>query len=106
MTYSDLKQIVKQLKKTVPCNVCHKKFTDDDLEVVSTFQNEGLFHFDCRNCKNQLMVHVSIMGQNQEKTANFNIKSHSPDMVNPNEALDMHNFLNKFNGDFKQLFSK
>ncbi len=105
MNYPELKAILKQLKKTVPCNVCQKKFTDEDIQVVSTYQNEGLFHFSCHNCKNQLMVHVSITaGQNEERSANFNIKTHSPDHVNPNEVLDMHNFLNKFNGDFKELF--
>jgi transcription initiation factor IIE alpha subunit len=105
MNYKELKEITKQLKKTIPCNVCQKKFVDEDLQVISTYQQEGLFQFNCSNCKNQLMVHVSIMFQNEEKSANFNIKSRSADQVNPNEVLDMHNFLNKFNGDFKELFS-
>ena len=106
MIYPELKEIIKQLKKAVPCNVCHKKFQDEDLQVISTYANEGLFHFDCHNCKNQLVVHVSIMTKRNEKHANFNIKSRSPDKINPNEVLDMHNFLNKFNGDFKELFLK
>ncbi len=105
MNYPELKEIIKQLKKTVPCNVCHKKFLDEDLQVVSTYQNEGLFHFHCHNCKNQLMVHVSIVGNSEERSANFNIRTSNPDKVNPNEVLDMHNFLSKFNGDFKELFS-
>lgn len=104
MNYTELKEIVKQLKKMVPCNVCHKKFMNEDLQVLSTYHNEGLFHFYCHNCKNQLVVHVSIVVQNDEKTANFNIKTHTGDLINPNEVLDMHNFLNQFNGDFKQLF--
>lgn len=106
MNYRELKEISRQLKKTVPCNICHKKFLDEDLQVVSTYQNEGLFHFDCHNCKNQLMVHVSIIAKNNERNANFFIKTRTPEKVNPNEVLDMHNFLSKFNGDFKELFLK
>jgi len=105
MNYAELREIVKHLKRVVPCNMCKKKFLDEDLQVLSTFQQEGLFYFHCHNCKNQLMVHVSIVGKNEERTANFNIKTHNPGKINPNEILDMHNFLNRFNGDFKHLFS-
>ncbi len=105
MNYPELKEIIKQLKKSVNCNVCQKKFMDEDIQVISTYQNEGLFHFNCHNCKNQVMVHVSIVGTNEERTANLNIKTRNAEKVDPNEVLDMHNFLNKFNGDFKELFS-
>ena len=106
MNFPELKEIIKQLKKAVPCNICHKRFMDEELQVISTYANEGLFHFDCHNCKNQLVVHVSIINKKNEKHANFNIKTRTPDLINPNEVLDMHNFLNQFNGDFKELFLK
>jgi hypothetical protein len=105
MNYPELKEIIKQLKKTAPCNVCHKKFMDEDLQVVSTYQNEGLFHFNCHNCKNQLMIHVAISGSpDEEGGTNFSIKTRNADKVDPNEILDMHNFLRKFDGNFKELF--
>lgn len=76
---------------------------DESIHVLSAFHNDALFYFLCFNCKNQLVVHVSIMEQG--KNANkINIQAKSASHVSSNEVLDLHNFLNKFNGDFKELF--
>ena len=114
MSYAELKEIIKHLKKIVPCNTCQKRFGSDELQVVSTFQNEGLFHLSCGNCHNQLLVHVAIMnrkhaGLNQnvglKLNNNLNIQTHKSGDISPNEVLDIHNFLKQFNGDFKNLFT-
>ena len=89
----------------MPCNTCHKKFNDYGLKVISTFNNEALFHFRCFNCNNQLIVHVSIVEQDQ-RTNRLNIQAQSASQVTQNDILDIHNFLNQFNGDFKEFFSK
>lgn len=109
MNYSDLKEIIKHLKRIVPCNSCKKKFGDEELQVVSTFNNEGLFHLNCKSCSNQLLVHAAIVSKTDTKT-NFNVQMQRTDgnigsTISTNEILDIHNFLNQFNGDFKQLFT-
>jgi hypothetical protein len=103
MNYADLKEIIKQLKKVVLCNNCQKKFGNEEMNLVTTFQNESLFHLNCGNCGNQLLVHVAIVSKNDAST--LSIKTHQGPEISQNEALDMHNFLGQFNGDFKQLFS-
>lgn len=105
MNYSELQEIIKHIKKIVPCSNCKKKFMNEDLEVISTFQNEGLFHFSCRNCRTQLLVHANIVSQNED-TKNYSIATHDADKISKNEILDMHNFLGNFNGDFENLFIK
>lgn len=105
MQYSELKEIINHLKKKFPCSTCKKKFLNQDLQVLSTFQNEGILHFNCHNCKNQMLIHVAIVSQNQEKST-FSIETKNAVQVSPNEILDIHNFLNNFNGDFKELFSQ
>lgn len=104
MHYAELKAIVRHLKKVMPCNQCTRKFLDEGIRVISTFQLEALFHFRCLNCKNQLIVHVSIVEQG-DKTSRLNIQAQNADKISHNDILDIHNFLNKFNGDFKELFS-
>lgn len=104
MSYAELKEIIKHLKKVMPCNNCKKKFMNEDMRVLSTFNNEALFHFRCHTCANQLMVHVSVVEQN-EKVNKLNIQTQNPGSISPNDILDIHNFLNQFNGDFKTLFS-
>jgi hypothetical protein len=106
MNFSELQQIIKHLKKEVPCHACQKKFGNRGMQVISTFQNEALLQMDCFNCTNRLLVHVAIINQQQEKgtlkpQAEFTFHSE----ISKNEILDMHNFLNKFNGDFKELFT-
>ena len=108
MNYSELKEILKHLKKTVNCNNCKKKFATDDMQVVSTYNSEGLFHFTCHNCENQILVHVAIMNQHHEhvteKSSAARIETQNTIVINQNDILDMHNFLNNFNGSFKELF--
>lgn len=104
MNYSELQIIIKHLKKAVSCNNCKKKFAPEGLEIVSTFKSEALLHLNCFNCHNEILVHVAIVS-NQEKST-LNIRTHKPGEISQNEILDMHNFLNQFNGDFKELFTK
>lgn len=104
MNFNDLKSIIRQLKKSVTCTQCSKKFMNDDIQVLSTFGNEGLFFFNCQTCQNQLFVHISISEQDDQK--NLNIQTQNAMNITQNDVLDIHNFLNRFNGDFKKLFSK
>ena len=60
MNFSELSQIVKYLKKTLPCNSCQKHYDPADIEVLSTFDDQGLFSLKCPTCQNQLLVHITI----------------------------------------------
>lgn len=103
MNLSELKEIIKHLKKTLPCSKCDKKFLNDDIKVLSTHNEEALLYFGCHTCKNQLLVHVSIVEQTADKNL-LNIQTHDAAKVNQDDILDIHNFLNHFNGDFKSYF--
>ena len=104
MNYTDLQEIIKHLKRVVPCNRCKKRFSSEELQVISTYNNEGLFHLKCTGCSNQLIVHAAIVNKNEPE--NMPVQTHQIEHhINTNEVLDMHNFLNQFNGDFKELFT-
>jgi hypothetical protein len=104
MNYNELKEIVKHLKKIVTCSSCSKKFNNETINVLSSYNNEALFHFNCNFCQNQLIVHVSVSEQG-EQNSRLNIQATNTRSVSQNEVLDIHNFLNGFKGDFKRLFS-
>lgn len=103
MHYAELKEIIKHLKKTLPCNTCNQRFADEDFKVLSTFNHEALFHFHCLKCNNQLLVHAAIVEQTPNGSK-LNIQAQKTDKISYNDFLDIHNFLNQFNGDFKELF--
>lgn len=105
MNFSELKEIIKQLKKIVNCNTCNKKFVNEGIQVVSTYGPEALFQLHCMNCCNQLIVHITIVEQGQEKST-INIRTQNTKSVNQNDILDIHNFLNQFNGDFREIFTE
>jgi len=124
MNFNELQQIIRHLKKTVSCSECNKKYIHEDFEILSTFQDQALLFLNCFHCKNQLLVHVTIMdkkdGKGKGKKGDKNQHSnHAPlsekDLqifrskgkhVTTNEIIDLHVFLNQFNGDFKELFEK
>lgn len=105
MNYEELKEVVKHLKKVFPCNNCDKKFDGESIKVLTAYQNEALFHFSCFNCLNQLIVHVTMVDHDEDTQAkNLNIQAHDAPRISENDVLDIHNFLNKFDGNFKDLF--
>jgi len=103
MDYNELKEIIKYVKKTVPCGECERKFTDEGIKLVSQMGNDLLFHFTCANCGNQLMIHVTL-SEHEQNPNRLKINTHNTNMISHDEVLDIHNFLNKFNGDFRSLF--
>lgn len=105
MNFNELKEIIKHLRKVVPCNSCERKFETEGIQVLSTYADEGLFYFTCSNCLNQLIIHVSIV-DHDEKEKSLNIQASTAPEVSKNDVLDIHNFLAGFNGDFKNLFSE
>jgi hypothetical protein len=125
MNFSELSQIVKYLRKTLPCSSCQTPYELEDIEVLSTFDDQGLFNLRCAKCQNQLLVHITISDDDKKQSEQKNkgkqqiIRTHrsitekeidkqmlSPNQISSDDIIDMHMFLNQFNGDFKQLFSK
>jgi hypothetical protein len=104
MNQIDFKQIIKHLKKNLPCSTCNKKFCDDSIHLVSSFNDDLLFHFYCPFCKNQMVAEVSIIEQTRT-TSKLNINAKNGGIISPDDVLDIHNFLNRFDGDFIKLFS-
>lgn len=120
MNYNELQQIVRYIRKNLPCSSCDKPYHNEEIEVLSTFDDQGLFNLSCHKCTNQLLVHITISDQeNHLKTgktrqqiirahrsiAEDSVKSTSNAKINSNDVIDIHTFLNNFNGDFKKLFS-
>lgn len=105
MNFAELKEIIKYLKKTVTCSTCNKKYANEDIRILTTVENEGLFHIHCHHCHNEVIVHITIFEQTKEKSS-ISIETRKAGNISEDDILDIHNFLNRFNGDFKQLFTE
>ncbi len=123
MNYDELQQIVRYIRKNLQCPICQKNYLNRGIEVLSTFDDQGLFHLNCTHCTNQVMVHVTISddeaimtqtaeSHQQKITAEKSLSERKHRSINIgenvtiNDVIDIHSFLNEFNGDFKSLFKK
>jgi transcription initiation factor IIE alpha subunit len=124
MNFNELSQIIRYLKKTLPCANCTNGYKGESIEVLSTFDDQGLFSLKCPKCQNQLLVHITISDEERNMSepkskgtqlirahraiADKDIEAQTLDGTNisTDDVINMHFFLNQFNGDFKKLFSK
>lgn len=108
MNFHDLKIIVGQLKKSISCHKCGKKYNDEDLELIGGVGDmHTFFHAECSKCETQSMIDVSLSCEHQDIHPESLPKlGTSPRMGNiqPDEVLDICNFLKEFEGDFVSLF--
>ncbi len=107
MNFQELKIIVGQIKKTMPCPKCGLKFTDEDIDYIgSVCCDQGYLSAICHECSSELVVSVNF-NTHPETLPMFDGKlGTAPRMgvVSVNEVLDMQNFLKEFKGDFKEIF--
>lgn len=112
------------------CTVCHRRFVEDDVEVVSRKSDVWLMIVQCKDCHSRSFAAVvgdgdasasidteSLFGFRTdgsveitfELEADFYDVEHSDtagsDPVDVDDLLEMHEFLHYFDGDFKSLFA-
>lgn len=94
MNYEDLKELIRYLKKVTKCSECNNRFIDKDVSVLATLPLEAIFQLSCRTCHNTMLVNIGIKHEREHRS-----------LVTKEDVNDMKQFLNTFNGDFKNLFN-
>lgn len=94
MHFENIKEVVRHLKKTLPCKNCNKIYRFKDISVIVATPNEGIFALRCNKCKLTTLAEVSINSEREHRS-----------IVTKNDVSQMHEFLETFNGDFKSLFN-
>jgi len=112
------------------CTVCHRRFVEDDVEVVSRKSDVWLMIVQCKDCHSRSFAAVvgesssaidteSLIGFRSdgsiEITFEMDADMFDTDMagaeeiesapaVDIDDLLEMHEFLESFDGDFDSLF--
>jgi chromosome condensin MukBEF MukE localization factor len=120
-----IKQIV--LNRMERCTVCHHEFATDDIHVISRKPDIWTMLVECTDCHSRNFV-AAVLNDGDPKEAQLalrrlseqaikeikepvkpEIESEAPatgDRVTASDVLDIHQFLDDFDGDFKALFKK
>jgi hypothetical protein len=105
MNYPELESVIKHLQKTCTCLSCKAKYKLEDINIIATTKTEGLFETSCKKCGCSTIVTVLLTPEMEVKDQKMqNQRKHGG--ITKNDILDIKNFLNKFDGDFKKIFTK
>lgn len=120
------------LERMDRCSVCHREFGSDDLKVIRRERGFWVVAVTCSDCQNRNLVAAVLNdGDTAEarsalrelsRSAGYGIsfddepaiasapmvetESTVPvgELINAGDVLEMHEFLDEFDGDFKRLF--
>ncbi len=102
-TGEDLWRLVLQV---VPrCFQCRQPFHKEDVRLVGQVGDTWVFFLHCPSCHTAAlmglatMAHGELSPEEQRRFAQL-----SP--LSSDDLLDLHNFLENFDGDFRQLLSR
>lgn len=101
MKFSDIKNALKHLVKTNRCLHCRGQYDLEEINIIATTKLEGLFEMHCGKCHLSSIMTVVVSPEIEVKKTQG--RSHGG--ISPNDILDVKNFLNNFDGDFKKLFT-
>ena len=110
------------------CTVCHRRFVEDDVEVVSRKSDVWLMIVQCKDCHSRSFAAVvgdtsapidteSLFGFRPDGSIEITFETDGEfldiqqydeepeDPVSVDDLLEMHEFLDSFDGDFQTLFA-
>lgn len=97
MNYEDFKFVIRYVRRRVACKNCDMRYKNADIYLLGSNEWEILFLLKCPRCGNILFAHAMLnIFRRPEEITVYN-PSH---FISHNDVLDIHNFLNNFQGDF------
>lgn len=106
MNIQELRIIVGQIKQNVSCPKCKHNYNDEDLNLIGSLNEDStFFHAFCSKCPAEAVINVSVNVDTLDNPSwPESIEAPLTHSIELNEVLDMHNFLDQFDGDFNTLF--
>lgn len=115
----DFQKVIAWLSFALRCPVCGYQYNLERTKIIDTkeleLQNQAnlIVHSDCSKCSSSVVFSISINGPEvfsvgmvtdltSEDTADFA----TLEALGPNDVLDMHYFLEKFDGNFVKALQK
>lgn len=104
--------IIKNMVASMSCGVCGQSYGTDSITVLGRKEALWVLRVVCPACQTRhLMVAVAEKAAETEHDVT-EVAGGEPDKLDnvgkltADDMLDMHNFLNDFDGDFSRLFGQ
>ena len=106
MKLNHLTEIVKNVQRTLTCPKCGKHFAEQSIDIVDITGDKGLFSAHCISCNSSTLVSMSVREFRQKINAREKqVRNVAVSKISPADVVEVKNFLDVFDGDFKRLFS-
>lgn len=105
MNFEELVKAIKHLVEKSNCPHCQQKNKYSDIYIVACTRFEAMVEIQCETCNSRTIA--SVFSSPSEKNLHKKeIIDRKHRKISQNDVLDMKNFLNNFDGDFKDIFRK
>jgi transcription elongation factor Elf1 len=99
---------IKRLVATIECGVCGQRYEGEDSTILGHYGDLWFLSVRCPACHSQGLVAAVIKeGRVPELVTDFTEEEYDKfreiDMVNADDVLDIHDFLEGFDGDLSRI---
>jgi hypothetical protein len=100
-------RLLRQIIGTRRCHVCRREFDQQHMRLAARHEQLWIVSVRCRLCRNQEVFWITPKDFDIETiVATDRASAAHAEPIAGDEILDMHEFLESFDGDFKNLFSR
>lgn len=103
MNYTDLQVVIQEVCSQTECPSCKVNYKENDIHIVGTTKNEGVFMAKCPKCNSNVVVNVSVNRKSDKIKPHVRDWKANTTKISSDEVLDMHNFLSNFAGDVSNV---
>jgi hypothetical protein len=103
--------LLRQLISTFRCGICRRSFEHKHVRVAARHEHLWIVSARCTRCRNQQVFWIDVK-DNGEETVLRDVSAVEEEQfaameaVTADDVLDVHEFLQDFDGDFKRLFGE
>ena len=102
-------RLIRRLIASIKCGSCGQHYEEDNIDVIDHCEELWFLRVFCLSCHTKSLVAAIIREDNvpevvTDLTEAELARFRNVDVVGADDALDVHNFLKDFDGDFSRLF--
>ena len=104
-------KLIKKFMTSIKCSVCQQHYEIDNVKVLGHQDDLWFLSVFCPTCQTQCLV-AAVVKEGKAPKAITDLtkaeldKFRKMDKITADDMLDMHAFLEDFDGDFSQLFKQ